>query len=346
MKSAALALGLALMAPGAAAGQSAAGLREVRFTGPSAVDALCACLLDLRRSAEAQGRLDFTAEVEPAGADGPDLTARIWAGSAHAVGRINFAGHSGINDSTLRRAMTIYERDLLDVGQLRRSLARINDIGVFEPLTLADISIARRDDGVTADLTIPLRERKRRWWSVSGPMVPGIGALQASLSSRLPPWGRGVFEVATYFVSLNMVGFAKPFLALQRPVIPGQELFSGFAISPALSPRAMLRHYGLTHLAYRIGPMLDGRVNDPLAVPVRSAGHSGGRADHLCSAEGTPLVAASRRNVAGKIALGAVDPLSQLPRPRHDADRQKARTVWTIGTQPVMPAVYGVKAPL
>jgi hypothetical protein len=55
-------------------------------------------------------------------------------------------------------------------------------------LTLADISIARRDDGVTADLTIPLRERKRRWWSVSGPMIPGIGTLQASLSSRLPPW--------------------------------------------------------------------------------------------------------------------------------------------------------------
>ena len=27
-------------------------------------------------------------------------------------------------------------------------------------------------------------------------------------------------------------------------------------------------------------------------------------------------------------------------------DRQNARTVCTIGTQPVMPAVYGVKAPL
>jgi hypothetical protein len=256
-----------------AAGQSAVPLREVRFSGPSAVDELCACLLDLRRSAEAQGRLDFTAEVESAGTGGPlDLTARIWMGSPHAVGRINFTGHSGINDSTLRRAMTIYERDLLDVGQLRRSLARINDIGVFEPLTLADISVARRDDGVTADLTIPLRERKRRWWSVSGPMFPGIGMLQASLSSRLPPWGRGVFEATTYFVSLNVAGFAKPFLALQRPVIPGQELLSGFAVSPALSPRAMLMHYGRTHLARRTGTMLDGERIDPLPVPVTLAG--------------------------------------------------------------------------
>ena len=309
MKSAALALCLALIAPAAAAGQSAVPLREVRFSGPSAVDELCACLLDLRRSAEAQGRLDFTAEVESAGTGGPlDLTARIWVGSAHAVGRINFTGHSGINDSTLRRAMTIYERDLLDVGQLRRSLARINDIGVFEPLTLADISVARRDDGVTADLTIPLRERKRRWWSVSGPMFPGIGTLQASLSSRLPPWGRGVFEATTYFVSLNVAGFAKPFLALQRPVIPGQELLSGFAVSPALSPRAMLMHYGRTHLAHGIGTMLDGEWIDPLAVPVTSAGPL--EAEPLICVPPKPRLWWLRRGAAavGNVALAALIP--------------------------------------
>ena len=255
MKPAALALCLALIAPAAAAGQPAVPLREVRFSGPSAAAELCACLLDARRSAEAQGRLDFTAEVESAGTGGsPDLTARIRAGSVHAVGRIDFTGHSGIDDSALRRAMTIYERDRLDVGQLRRSLARINDIGVFEPLTLADISITRRDDGVTADLTIPLRERKRRGWLVSGPIFPGIGTWRATLSSRLPPWGRGVFAATTYFVSLNVAGFAKPFLALQRPVIPGQELLSGFAVSPALSPRAMLMHYGRTHLAHGWAP--------------------------------------------------------------------------------------------
>lgn len=273
MKSPLVALGLAFVAPVIAAGQPTAQPREVHFSGPSAEEALCSCLLDLRRSAEAQGRLDFTAEVESATAgERVDLTARIWPGSAHAVGRINFTGHSGLNDSTLRRAMTVYERERLDVGQLRRSLARINDISVFEPLTLADISIERRDDGVTADLTIPLRERKRRWWSVSGPMIPGIGMLQASLSSRLPPWGRGMLEAATYFVSLNVTGFARPFLALQRPVIPGQELYSGFAVSAALSPRAMLRHYGVAQAAHRIGPWLDGREDEALTVSVTSAG--------------------------------------------------------------------------
>ena len=272
MKSAGFTLCLALITPAVAAGQSPVPLREMRFSGPSAVDELCACLLDLRRSAEAQGRLDFTAEVESAGTDGPPgLIARIRVGSAHAVGRINFTGHSGISDSTLRRAMTIYERDRLDVGQLRRSLARINDIGAFEPLTLADIGVARRDDGVTADLTIPLRERKRRWWSVSGSIFP-VGTLRASLSSRLPPWGRGVFDAGTYFASLNVPAFAKPFLALQRPVIPGQELLSGFAVSPALSLREMLMHYGRTHLAHGVGTMFNGERIDPLAVLVTSVG--------------------------------------------------------------------------
>ena len=308
MKSVLLVIGLALVVPGAAAGQQVPDLREVRFTGPAAVDALCACLLGLRRSAEAQGRLDFTVEVESASADAPvDLTARIWEGSAHAIGRINFAGHSAINDSTLRRAMTVYERDLLDIRQLRRSLARINDIGVFEPLTLGDISIERRDDGVTADLTIPLRERKRRWWSVSGPMLPGIGMLQASVSSRLPPWGRTILETATYFVSLNMAGFAKPFLTLQRPVIPGQELLSGFAVSPSLSPRAMLRHYGLAHLAHAIYPVLDGQGSEPLAVPFTSGPP---KAEPLICVPPKARLWWLRRGskIAGKIAIGVLVP--------------------------------------
>ena len=274
MRFAPFGLCLALIAPTVAAGQPPGHPREVRFTGPSAVEALCAYLLDARRRGEAEGRLDFTAEVEYAGTGTPvDVTARIWIGSAHTIGRINFGGHFGINDSTLRRALTVYERDVLDVGQLRRSLARINDIGFFEPVTVADVTVVRRDDGVTADLTISLRERKRRWWSLSGPVLPGIDSLRASLASRLPPWGRGIFETTTYFVSINLAGFATPVVALERPVIQGQLLRSGFAVSPALSSRAMLVHYGRTHLAAGINAMLDGEVHDPLIVPVTSAGH-------------------------------------------------------------------------
>jgi len=266
-------MGVAAIVPVSAAAQTDQQPRELRFSGPSAAQQVCESLLEASQSAEAQGRLDFTAEVEFSGTGAPaDITARIQTGAAYAVGRIDFDGHATLNDSTLRRALTLYERDLFDVRQLRRSLARINDIGIFEPVTLADISVVRRGDGVTADLTISLRERKRRWWSVSGPIVPGIGRLRASVSSRLPPWGRGIFETTTYALSINMTGFAKPFLALERPIVPGQELLSGFAIAPTLSPRAMLMHYGRTHAAHGVGALLDYEVDDSLAVPVISAG--------------------------------------------------------------------------
>ena len=95
--------------------------------------------------------------------------------------------------------------------------------------------------------------------------------LRASLASRLPPWGRGIFEAATYFVSLNAAGFATPFVALERPLIPRQPLLSGFAVSPALSSRAMVLHYGRTQLAAGIGAMLDTEMHGPLVIPVTSA---------------------------------------------------------------------------
>ena len=306
MRSVVFVVCLALIAPVAAAAQPAEHPRELRFTGSSAVDALCTDLLDALRSAEAQGRLDFTADVESSGSS--NVSARVWMGPAYSVGRINFAGHSRINDTTLRRAMTIYERELLDIGQLRRSLARINDLGIFEPLTLADISVVRRTDGATADVTIALRERKRRWWSISGPTLPGIGLLQASVASRLPPWGRGIFEAATYFVSLNVTGFAKPFLALERPVLPGQKLFSGFAFSPTLSPREMLTHYGRAHLAHAIGGKLNRETHDALAVPVTSAGRV--EDEPLICRPPTPRHQWLRRSAAAavNIALAALLP--------------------------------------
>jgi hypothetical protein len=138
-------------------------------------------------------------------------------------------------------------------------------------------------------------------------MFPGVGTLRASLSSRLPPWGRGVLEV-TYFVSLNVAGFAKPFLALQRPVIPGQELLSGFAVSPALSPGEMLMHYVRTHLTHGIGTLLDGEWIEPLAVPVTSAGPL--EAKPLICVPPKPRLWWLRRGAAavGNVALAALIP--------------------------------------
>src|SRR5262245_1899965 len=162
---------------------------------------LCACLLDARRSADSEGRLDFAVELEISHTDSPaprtdgggwvDVTFRVRPGPAYAVGRINFSGHRRINESTLRRAMALQERSPFDVGKLRSSLARLNRFALFEPLTSGDVEIRRNPGTLTADLTIATRERSGRRWSLPGPLGPSaFGLLEAAVSSRLPPWGR------------------------------------------------------------------------------------------------------------------------------------------------------------
>jgi hypothetical protein len=278
---------------------------ELKRRGRSPMDALCECLLDARRFAESQGRLDFTAQIEVvvAGEDA-DLTARVRMGPAHAVGRMTFSGHRGVSDSTIRRTIAIRERDLLDVAQLRRGLGRLNETGLFEPVTLADVSMTTRADGVTADLTIPLRERGWRRWSLSGPVVPGFGSLRAAISSRLPGWGRGIFDASTYYLSLNVVGLAAPLLrllpfapsaqpelvvVLERPYLPGQEALSGFVLSPWLAPRDMLAQYGTTHVAYALHSALDAGLRETLVVPITTA--TGAHDDNLVCVPPKPRLA-------------------------------------------------------
>jgi hypothetical protein len=237
-------------------------------------ETLCTSLFDAKRIAESEGRLDFAVELEVSDASGParpitgprwvDITPRMRMGPAYTVGRIDFSGHRRINESTLRRAMVLQERSTFDVGKLRGSLARLNRSGLLEPLTPADVEIRRRPGTLTADLTIAIRERRGRRWSLSGPFGPSaFGLLEATVSSRLPPWGRGMFEASTYYLTFSVIGFSNPLirllpirvrpsppalLLLERPYVPGQALLSGFVLSPQLSARQLLADYGLTHL--------------------------------------------------------------------------------------------------
>ena len=250
------------------------GVTAIDGSGDFRVDTLCTRVFDAKRIAESQGRLDFAAELAISHADGPaqpgtgsawvDLTARVRTGSAYTVGRIDFSGHNRINESTLRRAMALQERAPFDVGQLRVSLERLNRSGLLEPLTAGNVEIRRNPDTLTADVTLAIRERRGRRWSLSGPLGPSaFGLLEATISSRLPPWGRGVFEASTYYLTFSVTGFSNPLirllpihvrpsppvlLILERPYLPGQALSSGFALSPQLSARRLLAGYGLTHL--------------------------------------------------------------------------------------------------
>src|SRR5262245_48927952 len=212
-------------------------------------DALCSCLLGARRLAETHGHVDVAGAVAVAPVDAPlsdrdrawvDVAARVGMGPSYAVGRIQFSGHRRISDSTLRRALGLPERSLFDAGRLRAALARLNRSGLIEPLALDDVAIERHPETLTVDLTIAIRERRPRTWSLSGPIGPSaLGLLEANLSSRLPPWGRGIFEASTYSLTLTLTGFSNPLirllpirvrrgppalLTLERPYLPGQAL--------------------------------------------------------------------------------------------------------------------------
>jgi hypothetical protein len=268
--------------------------------GDFPVDHLCKCLLDAKRMAEAHGRIDFAATLEVSEANGAaptgsernwvDVTARVRPGSPYAVGRISFSGHYQVNESTLRRAMVLQERARFDVEKLRRSLARLNRSGLLEPITADHVEIQRNPAGLTADLTISVRERPRRHWSLSGPVAATgfMGSLQAAISSRLPPWGRGIFEASTYYVTFSLIGLPNPLvrllpfapkptlsplLVLERPYLPGQALFSGFALSPTRPARTMLTSYSVTHLGRGARAALGSDTSVPLTllVPVQAS---------------------------------------------------------------------------
>jgi len=242
---------------------------------------LCPSLLSARRDAERKGIVDFAARldarVEPTSDATPavDLAAMIDLGRPYHVGRIDFTGRQHYSDAFVRRNMLLAEGDLLDEKLLRKSMARINQTGFFEPLTEKDIQIQNDARTGLANITLQLHERKGNAWNISGPLGPAswAGPLEATLRSRLPAWGSGLFELATYSASVSLFAFAPPLasalrigpkgtylpvLALQRAYSPGEGWKSGLLFAPQLGWRALGGIYAVTQIQQRLLPVLAG----------------------------------------------------------------------------------------
>ncbi len=255
---------------------------------------LCSCLLAARRDAERRGILDFSATLDvqradPAPGTAPlaELTAHLDEGPAYRTGRIEFTGNHRYSDSAVRRDLLLDEGAPLDRMLLRKSLARLNRTAWFDPLGEGSVEVHRNSATRTADLTFRLIERQHRAWSISGPVGPLsiAGPLQASISSRLPAWGRGLLELSTYSASFSLVVFAHPLLpifavaskgpvfplvAIQRPFTPGEGWLSGFVLAPQLGWQRTALAYPVTQLQQRLLPRLAGdrALEDELAVTV------------------------------------------------------------------------------
>jgi hypothetical protein len=185
------------------------------------------------------------------------------------------------------------EGDLLDQGLLRKSLARLNNTGLFEPLSESNVAINTPPGSDRADIFLNLRERKTRFWNLSGPVGPMSigGSLYFKIGTRLPPWGWRLVELSTYTVSMNFMlipksvatllpGFpSSGFLAaatIQRPLLPGQPIFSGFSIAPQLGWQGMLLGYGFSRARWLVGPWFSSPSAPPaLAVAIVHATEGG-----------------------------------------------------------------------
>ena len=243
---------------------------------------LCRELFAERRKAEQAGIIEFRAALRAENA-----TAAVERGPAYEVGRIEFLGNHTVRDAAIRRALLLDEGALFDRGRLRRSLARLNRTGLFEPLGEDSLTVNTPPGTHRADLTIRLRERKKRHWYVSGPVGPIslAGPLELAIGSRLPSWGQGVLEVATYSAALHFMLLPKPLagllpflpkrgflavLTIQRSPLPGQPLVSGFTITPQFGWRGLATSYGVSQTRTLLSPLFQSRraLEPPLAVSV------------------------------------------------------------------------------
>ncbi len=281
---------------------------EAQLYGSLPARELCACLLEARRRAEGEGRLDLSTRVDVAEAAAPPwslldsaaevdrwvaLTANVEAGPAYTVRRIEFRGQHSVSDATLRRALQLKEGELFNLRRLRGSLARLSQLPFLEPPTDDAVLIQRDPERQMVDLTLRVKEKPRGRWTLSGPLGPTslAGPLSYSIGARLPAWGQGPLELSTYAMSFHLIAFSfpalealsvvprtrwLPLLTLERPYMPGQRLQSGFMVAPQLGWKATPSSYLLTQLrqAARSALSDESAGQPPLAVPVFRARHS------------------------------------------------------------------------
>jgi len=279
-------------------------LREIapKPDGDLPAQALCECLFAARRASERRGELGFAARLQlepsPGAANVPEETepvesalaeraapehrvtlhTRIETGPVYRVGRIEFRGNRAVSDSTFRRAMVLREGDLFDQGKLRRSLARLNQLGLAQPLAESDVELELQRDANRANLTIPLKENPRGRWAFSGPLGPvsAFGPLAFTIASRLPGVGRGPLELSTYHAEFSLFAWPQfvtlwpltqktswlPFFSVQRPYLPGQKWQSGFVLAPQWGWKGTAADYAYTHLLMGARKALSGE-SDP-----------------------------------------------------------------------------------
>ncbi len=221
---------------------------------------MCRSLLFERREAQRQGVLDFAAHFDF------ERGVSFESGRPYVVGRIGFTGNHHYSDGLVRRHFVLDEGAVFDERQLRRSVARLNRSGMFEPIDERHVLVSRDAAAGVADITLRLTERKRGAWNFAGPWP-----LQGSVSARLPKWATYAASVTVFGSSLKILNLPHrlmPVFALQRPFTAGDGWKSGFAIAPQVGWRGGAAGYAATQLQQRLLPRVSGERSAEPELPV------------------------------------------------------------------------------
>jgi outer membrane protein insertion porin family len=122
-------------------------------------------LEELTRLYRNRGYVQFNAatipvfnEYNPSAEEGiVDITFDLEEGEAFYISAIRFEGNTGAGEQVLRRRLLIHEGDLYNEALLRKSLLRLNALGLFQKLTQADVLFKTNDNQLS--LTIQLNEK-------------------------------------------------------------------------------------------------------------------------------------------------------------------------------------------
>lgn len=169
-------------------------------------------------------------EIVEVGDHTADFVVRIEEGDQYRVGRLEFEGNSRTRDKVLRREFRVHEGTVLNMGAIKNSLFKINQLGYFkldedEPISFENFDSEKK----TVDLLLHGEESDRTEVQVGGGYSEGYGWF-GQLSLRTQNFlGRGEtvavsFQSGRYADEFDVSYFVPWFL--DRPQSIGIQLFN------------------------------------------------------------------------------------------------------------------------
>ncbi|NNF00741.1 MAG: outer membrane protein assembly factor BamA [Pyrinomonadaceae bacterium] len=193
---------------------------------------------DLKKIYGSQGFVEYDVELVPDLKDNPDnpeegivdINVNIDEGKQYRLRRLEFVGNTFTRDRVLRREILINEGDIYNQSRLEISVARLNQLGYFDPIDKdKDLEIRTDSDQGFVDSIVKVSERGRQQISFNGG-VSGIGGsffgLEYSTNNLL---GRGN-TVSFAFAAGNrqqsfQLSYQEPYFR-DRPIAVGFSLFA------------------------------------------------------------------------------------------------------------------------